>query len=295
VSEKCLFVTEKCPSALDACANTLGNKFDLSYGAKLLSHERHVLILWTPEIVHRMRAAIAPVTLCISVGIAACEGNGIGTTAAGPPLGNLQVHPDTVQADDFSYINLRDSIPPGSGVSPSQVVFASTAGVFAQTGSGTVTIATDSSGVASVQLRVPRTVGSAQISAAIDTVVQYRIVNFVTAEPDDLQIEPSVFGVKQGDTSEVVIRVLLLRTLGFVSPGVVVSFTDTTNGHRLGTFGIAAPSDDSGIVRVRYTPRTGTDTVTDTISVAIADTIYATVIQNGITYAHGSTVITVNP
>jgi hypothetical protein len=252
-------------------------------------------IPWTPEAARRLRAAIAPLALSIGVGVAACEGNGIGALAAGRSLGNLQVHPDTVQADDFSYIVVRDSIPPGSGVSPSQVVFASTAGVFAQSGTNAVTLATDGSGVASVQLRVPRTVGAAQISAAIDTVVQYRTINFVAAEPDDLEIEPSAFGVKQGAASEVVIRVLLRRTFGLVSPGVFVSFTDTTNGHRLGTFGIAPPSDDSGIVRVRYTPRTGTDTVTDSISVAIADTIYATVIQNDTIYAHGSTVITINP
>jgi hypothetical protein len=200
-----------------------------------------------------------------------------------------------VAADDVSVTTVRDSIPATSGVAPMQIVFATTAGTFAQTGASAATIATDGTGVATAQLRAPRASGIAQVSAAADTTVQYEALTFVPAEPDDLQVEPSSFGVTQTDTAAVTIRVLLLRRIGLVSPGVRVTFADTSNGRRIGMFGIAPPSDDSGLVRVRYAPRTGVDTVADTVHVAIADTIYAVVISNGTIVAHGSTVITVRP
>jgi hypothetical protein len=236
-----------------------------------------------------------------SVAVWGCQGNVIGAHASGTVLDSLVVTPaGGVQADDVSVLTLSDTIPPTAGVGPSQIVFAATAGVFPVDDTNFVTIPTGVGGGASVQLRAPRTPGGVRLSAGADGVVQSQLVRFGVAEPDALTLEPSAFTMLVSDTATVnyTLRVQLLRVKspGLVSIGVPAVVSDTSNGRSVCTFGIVAPSDDSGIVRVTFSPGNGTGVPGVTLDSVAADTLYAAVKDStGATIVTGTAVIVLVP
>jgi len=193
-----------------------------------------------------LRLAAAALTLAL---IAGCDREGFGgPPRSGPQLTDVQASPTSVAADDVSLIRVSATIPDTSGVQPAQVVFSSTAGIFTASSGSSAIVPADDSGHALAYLRAPRQPTSAVLTVGAGGTIVVDTVGFTPAFPDDVALDPSRFVIVSGDSNEIVITAFLQRVAGLVSPGRMVRFSATT-----GRFGAASVSDDSGIVRVRYT------------------------------------------
>lgn len=177
---------------------------------------------------------------------------------------------ESAVADSAELVAVRVRVPPDTGKATRYVTFTTSAGTFALDSAGrpapsastrvVLPVAADST--ATALLRAPRTPGLALVQAAIEGSVLLDTVTFTRALPEFLAVTADRFTVRATDTTSATtsedsatIIAYLRRSQGLVSPGTSVQFTwrDTT-GRRLGRLDVPTLSNDSAIVRVRYSP-----------------------------------------
>ncbi len=145
-----------------------------------------------------------------------------------------------------------------SAVSPTRVVqLSASAGVFVSTGKGTLSLALGDKEEVSVRFRSPRIGETVHISSAAGSVNRSDTIVVRPALPDVLLLQPrDSFVITGAPAGQLTIIATLRRTIGFVSPGAIVTFSDSDSlpiGRR-GVFSTPTLSDSLGRVEVRYTP-----------------------------------------
>jgi hypothetical protein len=166
----------------------------------------------------------------------------------------LTVESDSAPADGATLLRVLALIPKEAASDRRTVVFSTSAGTFADGGQGTVAIiALDS--VAETFLRAPRTSGPARVRAQLGTEIREVSVQFDTAYPARIDVEPKTFVLKAGVSNETTITASLRRNVGQVSPGVEIRFeaVRADNGEPIGQFGTVPASGVEGTITARYT------------------------------------------
>lgn len=165
---------------------------------------------------------------------------------------SVSISRDTLPADGASTAEVTVMIPArlATGVT---ATLSTSLGSFGASGS-TLSLPLDQSGAARGILVAGKEQGLAFVSASVKGIVQSREVVFTRAWPDTILIEPSQFSIQQGFDHTINLDILLRRSLGVPSPGLLPSIraadpTDAT----VGEFGIVSPSDQAGKCTVRYT------------------------------------------
>jgi hypothetical protein len=167
------------------------------------------------------------------------------------PSGLTALHatPDTVLADGVSQTAVTATVDTHLPIAFWSVTFTSTAGVFLESGTSTVTLGAGPAGVATVYLRAPRDSVTAMVTATADTVVRTTTVHFAFAPVDSMTVVPAALDV--GDSVQV--TAYLSSNIGFPSPGVLLKFTATSSaGDSTGQFTPVVPSDTTNVVTVQY-------------------------------------------
>ncbi|WP_439642632.1 hypothetical protein [Gemmatimonas sp.] len=168
------------------------------------------------------------------------------------------VAPDSAPADGTTLTEVVAQLAPDTPVAQRIVTFSTTAGAFLLAGKteATVVVVAGADGRAAALLRSPGDSTAAVLSASAGTTVRTRRLLFARAVPDFLQVVPEQFFVKAGVTNDLVVSATLRRYVGVPSPGVRVVFVayepDQPSVPR-GRFTTAPPSDDKGVVGVRFT------------------------------------------
>ena len=154
-----------------------------------------------------------------------------------------------------------------------------TAGAFVPEGKPTITVGTDSEGVATVFLRAPRDPGVAYITAYLGSqagvLTRQDTVTFQRAKPDSIRLIPNDLWVKGGTSLSVKAR--LWRSVGRPSPGFRVAFTVGGLNPPRGTFSNALPTDTSDLVTVLYAVENrsydGPITIKGTLTLSTTDSL----------------------
>jgi len=163
---------------------------------------------------------------------------------------------DTAFADGASLVQISATVPPNAPASRRTVAFFTNLGTFTPgaTASSSTALA-NSTGQAVVELQAPREPGTAFVQASNGGAVQARNIRFVRALPDRIDLDADSFAAKADPAQTITIRALLRRLVGFTSARDTVAFTAVdTLGKSMGFLGAATPSDDTGLVTVRYSP-----------------------------------------
>jgi hypothetical protein len=164
-------------------------------------------------------------------------------------LTSFGVTPDTVPANAVSEAKVTATVDTHLPTALWSVTFTSTAGVFAENGTQTVTQGADATGHVTVYLRAPRDSVTATVTATADTVLQTKTAYFALASVDSIRLVPAALNVMDS----VQVTAYLRSNVGFPSPGVQLMFTATDSSNKpTGQFTPALPSDTTNVVIVQY-------------------------------------------
>lgn len=129
--------------------------------------------------------------------------------------------------------------------------FTSSAGTFVPSG----TVPVSASNLATADLRSPTVIGTARVQATVAGVTRETLIDFERALPDALTVAVQSATVKASPINEVTVTVLLLRDVGTVSPGTLVTLTARTgDGVQVGSFRNVTRSDTNQQATAQYSP-----------------------------------------
>jgi hypothetical protein len=188
---------------------------------------------------------------CIS--LQACDNEPFSSPSITPALDSLTPALLTAEADDVSVVLLTASLTHPTKQGPTAVVFTTTLGIFAATGTTSVPASVDTTGHAFAYLRAPRIPGVTRVSASYGTMVLSDTILFTRADPDTILVEASSFAVDSGPSHELLVSAVLRRSVGLPSPGIEVQFFAAPNTGSP-TFGIPSLSDATGRASARFSP-----------------------------------------
>ena len=207
------------------------------------------------------RAAAGCITVCLlTVIFGACD-DGAGpvqpTSRVGASIKTFSVPKTPLEADGLTHATLSVVLVPGSTLIRPYISFATTAGVLLPGASATASVVPDGSLSASAILVAPTLPGVAFVRVDADTSTRSDSVIFVAALPDSIAVAPTSILVKANSTTmadTTVLRAVLWRMKGSVSPGARVTFVASPIAGVTPQFGAATSSDANGIVTIRFSP-----------------------------------------
>lgn len=132
--------------------------------------------------------------------------------------------PDRAPADGATLTTYTVEVSPSIPQASRQVTFTATAGVFAPSGQPTITVNVDAGNRASADLRSPSQIGTGRVLATINGVTQETPVRFERALPNAIVVTANPSQVPASATSSITVTATLLRDIGTVSDGTVVTF-----------------------------------------------------------------------
>lgn len=196
----------------------------------------------------------------------------IGFGAAGPDQ-TLQfvAAPDRAPADGATIstftVEISPSLPPGSR----QVTFQTTAGTFAPGNTASVQVSADAGGRASADLVSPRQITTARVTATVNGVTREAAIRFERALPNVITANVDMPIAPAATSTKIHVTATLLRNVGTVSDGTVVTFRATrADGTPVGLF-TNVTTTTNGVASADFLPNTTTPG-TVTITVGAQDT-----------------------
>lgn len=161
--------------------------------------------------------------------------------------------PGSAPADGATLSRFSVSVSPAVPSAQRTATFTASAGTFAPSG----TVPVSASNVATADLRSPNVIGTARVQATVAGVTRETLIDFERARPDALTVAVQSATVKASPVNEVTVTVLLLRDVGTVSPGTLVTLTaQTSEGVQLGSFRNLTRSDTNQQATAQYSPGT---------------------------------------
>jgi hypothetical protein len=166
----------------------------------------------------------------------------------------VTIQETSVDADGASTITVLATVPSNAPASNRKVQFSTTLGTLAPstaTGPGAptsnLTVDADADGHAIAVLRASRSTGTAVVTARTGTIARSDSVQFTTAYPEWIDVEPLVAALKRGAAASTTVSAVLRRSVGWVSTGLRVFFeADFPGGSAVGTIGPSAVTDTAG-------------------------------------------------
>ena len=180
-----------------------------------------------------------------------------------PPAGStalrLASSADSAPADGATITRITATVPPGLSQSRRRVKFTTTLGFFDNSGRQELEVSAGIDDRATIDLRSDNKTGLANVRATLveTNATDAVTVRFVLATPDRIAITTDDPDVQANGTDSTVVRVRLIRDVGTVTAGTIVSYTATDpSGNPVGTFSGISPSDQNGESQAVYSPRT---------------------------------------
>jgi len=145
---------------------------------------------------------------------------------AAQPGGTVQFvqAPERVPADGATLTTYTVQVSPSIPQASRTVTFTATAGTFAPSGQASVQVPVDGSNRASADLKSPSQIGTGRVLATINGVTQEVSVSFERALPNAIVVTAAPDSVPAAADSKVTITATLLRDIGNVSDGTLVTF-----------------------------------------------------------------------
>lgn len=168
--------------------------------------------------------------------------------------------PAEAPADGATLTTFTVEISPNLPADRRTVAFATTSAAgFAPGGQASVSVPVDAGNRASADLVSPGEIGSARVTATVENVTQEARVRFVRALPDDVVVTADPPAVAATLDATVAVTATLLRDVGMVTPGTVVTFrAEDDSGAPVGTFTNVTRSGDDGTATATFQPRSTT-------------------------------------
>jgi hypothetical protein len=201
------------------------------------------------------------VVFCVCAGMTACNGDAF--TARQDDQRVVREHlaldvsvTGESAADGASVLLLTAKLSGGAVPSGAVATFSSSVGTFLPTNASTASVAFGPDATVAMQLRAPATPSDAIVRTTVRDLLQVRTVSFTAALPDTLLLQPrDSFTVRAEPAGgQIFLTATLLRRVGSVSAGAMITFTDSLPTGRAGAFRAATRSDASGRAEVPYTP-----------------------------------------
>jgi hypothetical protein len=144
--------------------------------------------------------------------------------ATGPSaLVTVSTSPASAPADGATPVHVIASISPGLPSSQRTVTFTTTLGAFADSQMRTTMATADSGNQATVDLASP-TAGQARVTATVAQTSVGTTASFTPALPDSIIVSPDKNAIKATVDDSTTVTVTLLRNIGNVTTGTVVSY-----------------------------------------------------------------------
>jgi hypothetical protein len=186
--------------------------------------------------------------------------------------------PDRAPADGATVSTFTVGISPSLPAGSRTVTFQTTAGTFAPGNAASVQVSADAGGRASADLVSPRQITTGRVTATVNGVTREASIRFERALPNvitatvDMPIAPAATSTK------IKVTATLLRNVGTVSDGTVVTFRATkADGTPVGLF-TNVTTTTNGTASADFLPNT-TEAGTVTITVGAQDTSVTGTVQ----------------
>ena len=155
------------------------------------------------------------------------------------PDGTIQFvqAPSRAPADGATLTTYTVQVSPAIPQASRTVTFTTTNGTFAPAGGTSIQVPVDAGNRASADLRSPNQIGTGRVLATINGVTQEVAVSFERALPNAIVVSANPSSVPAADASTVTITATLLRNIGSVSDGTLVTFeAERADGTPVGRF-----------------------------------------------------------
>lgn len=204
--------------------------------------EVHVFVLASDAAITNVKASIEKVTKTIVLKFYKVQTDTL----------KVYLVKDSIAADSYSYAELvavtrKADIPSGSR----QLTFTSDKGTFSN-GSPNYVVQAAANDTTRALLKHNRA-EVVRVNVTIDNYSREQYIHFVTSWPRQMFIEPGTNVLGPLFTSKAIIKALLIRMPGSVSPGLTVKFYDsTTNNKHIGAFFNTSVTNDQGECSTEY-------------------------------------------
>lgn len=148
--------------------------------------------------------------------------------------------PERAPADGATLTTYTVQVSPSIPQASRTVTFTTTAGAFAPSGATNVQVPVDGGNRASADLKSPAQIGTGRVQATVNGVTREVSVSFERALPNAIVVTANPDTVPAAADSKITVTATLLRDIGNVSDGTLVTFsapvgrftnvTRTTNG-----------------------------------------------------------------
>ena len=181
---------------------------------------------------------------------------------AAPPDETLQfvTAPERAPADGRTLTTFTVRVSPSIPQAARQVTFAATGANFSN-GQPSITVNVDAGNQASADLQSPTAIGTSRVLATINGVTREVSVRFERALPDAIVVTANPDSVPASATSKMTITATLLRDIGGVTDGTLVTFEAERNGTSVGRF-TNITRTTNGTATADFFPGTATGLVT---------------------------------
>jgi hypothetical protein len=140
-------------------------------------------------------------------------------------------------------VAISPSLPSGSR----QVTFTATNGKFQPGDVSSIPVPTDAGGRASADLKSPREITTARVTATVNGVSRETSIRFERALPDRITVAVDPATAVVGASTKIRVTATLLRDIGLVTDGTVVTFrAESADGTQVGVFTNVTTSTASG-------------------------------------------------
>jgi hypothetical protein len=223
-----------------------------------------------------VQTAIVDASISVGSQVLVDQRISVSFVAAGPSdLIALAASPDSAPADGVTAVHVIAAIAPGLAAGQRTVTFTTTLGAFADSQARTTMATADSSNHATVDLASP-SAGQARVTGTVAQTSAQTTATFTPALPDSIIVSPDKPAIKASLDDSTTVTVTLLRSVGTVTKGTVVSYRVVDSQSRDLGFLIrsVSPSNDMGVsqavVIAGNTSFRGTATIVATVAGASA-------------------------
>jgi hypothetical protein len=155
--------------------------------------------------------------------------------------------PSRAPADGATLSTFTVAISPSLPAGSRQVTFMSTSGKFQPGDVPSISVPTDAGGRASADLKSPREITTARVTATVNGVSRETSIRFERALPDHITVAVDPASAAVGASTKIRVTATLLRDIGLVTDGTVVTFrAEQADGTRVGVFTNITTSTASG-------------------------------------------------
>ncbi|MGH1364662.1 MAG: hypothetical protein ACRBF0_13960 [Calditrichia bacterium] len=162
--------------------------------------------------------------------------------------------PNSAPADGATLSTYSVRISPQLPLSGRRVTFSTTSGTFAVNNNNTIQVTADQSNIATAILKSPNIIENGLISATINGLTRDATTDFQRADPEQILLNLGAFQIKASLTNSIIAKAQLIRNVGTVTPGTIVTFNAADSlGNPIGLFGDITLSNSMGEATAIFT------------------------------------------